>query len=141
MKLLPNGVYAAEDAADLGPQIDSISELQAFVRHVVMSRYWRRVSDIREINLVLTWETVTAAWVEKGRGRIQLHSPISKLGILHEMAHIPHYNGVSTRPDHNREWMRTYVGLVDHFLGARQCRRLREEIIARKVYGYRALVD
>ena len=128
-------VYDAEWAAGtavLRP-LRSVEEAQALVNYVVHSRWWRKITGIREIAVtyVPSWETESQMEDRRTTGSMQLTmGNLSEGVVLHELAHC-------TRGDvdnsHGPDFCEALLELLARFTRQVVADRLRQELQLRKL--------
>lgn len=108
---------------------------EQFAAEVITSRWWRQHgSDLSPTYLeVVDWaicycQVVTTGW-KPGYSILSL-SKKNQLYILHALAHELHDEHTAW---HGPEFVRSYIRLVDRFLGSETGKRLREEFSREKV--------
>jgi len=111
-------VYAAEHGFD-GYAFTSAGAVQAFVKRVLRSATWKRLSVVRVVEVKIVSRRRWYAGDREGRfrGFVALRGDAKTYGmeiVIHELTHITIPN---TLPDHGREFCRNELILVRRFMG------------------------
>lgn len=116
---------------NLNPKFTSIEEIQKFTDKLISSAWFKR-----------RWGEHSIEIVQQNRGRAayarfnRIHLPkwawISMI-VLHEITHIAGSRKTSSGASHSRFFARTFLELVDHVLGPKAKKILREEFKRERV--------
>jgi putative metallohydrolase (TIGR04338 family) len=124
-------LYKAERAwfdptARYQPEFETIAECRAFVDSVTKTKFWQDRSRWRFVAITDGRGRRSAAG---GGGEIRLpRSMRSRWVILHELAHVIHWEDRPEVAAHGREFAKTYLALVGRFLSVEDARGLRNSM-------------
>ena len=111
-------VYAAEKQFD-GYCLQSVGAVESFVKRVVRSATWRRMTAVKrvEVRRVSRRRWYAADRETRFRGFVALRGDVASYPmdvIIHELSHIPVPNACA---DHGPEFCRVELALVRRFMG------------------------
>jgi len=129
-------LYHAEASAPKGQHFASVGDIQNHVDRITTSLWWRnRSATVKVYVKDGRGRRKAGAWTNRALGFLTMPRwSRYELCILHELAHVMTPRKYA---DHGREFVRSFLALVDRWMGKQAAADLRESFRQHRVKWYR----